>query len=400
MVDFSLNEEQQLLQKTARDFAENEIKPVVEEIEKMDRTKFTPWDKCRDVVKKGHALGFTTLLIPQEYGGGGLGCLENVIVQEELGAADVGIAAAYFNCSATAPMLIIAGGTEEQKKKWLGEICSSEVHILASAGSEPDQAGSDTLCPYPDPRLGLRTLARREGDEYVINGCKSGFITNAGVAKSYYVQARSDLDKPPLESTSIFYVPAGLPGFKIGKREELIGWKTAHNAEVYFEDMRVPKECLLGEEGHGLPIFVIHGLPYIGTGFAAVYVGLARAAYEYALDYAKQRVSWLVPIINHQAVGAMLADMFVDYQAARLMVWDSAYAADSKAGMSAGIKAISAKTFATEVAIKNAQNCVKILGSYGIATAYKAGKYLCDAWIGYSCDGTNTVLRLQLVNFL
>jgi alkylation response protein AidB-like acyl-CoA dehydrogenase len=400
MVDLSLSEEQQLLQKTARDFAENEIKPVAEEIESMDRTKFTPWDKCEDLVRKGTKLGFTTILIPEEYGGGGMGCMENVIIQEELGAADVGIASAYFNCTATAPMLIINGGTEAQKRKFLSEICSSDVHVLASAGSEPGQSGSDSLCPYPDPSLGMRTTARRDGDDYIINGAKSGFITNAGVAKSYYVIARNDLKKPPLESTSIYYVSADLPGINIGKREELIGWKTAHNAEVYFEDVRVSKDSLLGDEGESLPIFIIGGLPYIGTGFAAVYTGLARASYEYAVDYARKRVSWLQPIIKHQAVAAMIADMAVDYQAARLMVWDSAYAADSNAGMEAGLKALSAKTFATEVAIKNAQSCVKVLGSYGIATAYKAGKYLCDAWIGYSCDGTNTVLRLQLASFI
>ncbi len=400
MVDFRLSEEQLLLQKTARDFAEREVMPAAEDIKMVKDPNFLPWDRCRDLVKKGKQLGFTTLLIPEEYGGEGLGCMENVIIMEELGAADVGIASAYFNCTVTAPTLIMAGGTNEQKEKWLRDICEGEAHVLASAGSEPDQSGSDTLCPDPDPSMGMRTFAKKVDNDYIINGVKSGFITNAGAASTYYVHARTDSAKPPHESTSLFYVNADTPGFKIGKREELIGWKTAQNAEVFFEDMRVPADCMLGEEGLGLGIFVIDGLPFIGTGFAACYLGLARAAYEYALNYARERVSWKKPIIQHQAVAAMLADAAVDTQSARLMVWDSAFSADTNLGFETSAKALAAKTFATDVAIKNAQMGVKVLGSYGIASAYKAGNYLCDAWIGYSCDGTNDVLRLHLANFL
>lgn len=400
MVDFRLSEEQLCLQKTARDFAENEVAPLAEEIQKEGRSDILPWEKCKGLIKQGKNLGFVTILIPEQYGGEGMGCMENVLIMEELGAADVGIASAYFNCTATAPRLIIAGGTEDQKEKWLREICEREAPVLASAGSEPGQAGSDTLCPDPNPQMGMRTFAKKNGNDYVINGQKSGFITNAGAAFAYYVHARTDYEKPPHESTSLFYVHADTPGFNIGKREELIGWKTAQNAEVYFEDMRVSQNNQLGEEGLGLGIFVIDGLPFIGTGFAACYLGLARAAYEYALGYARERISWGQPIIKHQAVASMLADAAVDTQSARLMVWDSAFSADTNLGFETSAKALAAKTFTTDVAIKNSQMGVKVLGSYGIASAYKAGQYLCDAWIGYSCDGTNTVLRLHLANFL
>lgn len=396
MIDFSLTEEQTMLQKTAKDFAEKEINPVVEEIEKMDQTKFTPWDKVRPIFKKAARLGLTSLLIPEEMGGGGMGCIDNVLVMEELAVADMGIASAYFNLSNTAPRLIDVGATPDQRGKWLKEIAAADDHIISSAGSEADQAGSDSLCPIPDPKFGMRTFARKDGDSYVINGSKSAFITNAGAAKYYFVIARTDLNKPQMESTAVFYVPANTPGLSIGKRTHLIGWKTAMNAEVFLDDVRVPKESRLGgETGEFLPLFIMKGLPFIGTGFAGNHVGLARAAYEYALQYSKERVSWGQPIIKHQLITSMLADMWVNYQAARLVTWDAAYACDT-GSMLAPIKSAAAKTYSNDAARANAESCVKVLGSYGITMEYKAQRYLSDAWIGYSCDGTNQMLRLHM----
>jgi len=403
MVDFRLSEEQSLLQKTARDFAKNEIKPIVKEIIEMERagTKFKPWDLCQKMYRKGAKLGFTTLLIPEKYGGGGMGCMDNVVLLEELGAGDVGIAAAYFNMSITPPKIIVVLGTEEQREKWLKELCSADPHPLASAGSEPDTAGSNGFCLSPDPSLGIKTYARREGDGYVINGTKSGFITNAGVAKNYFVMARTDLKKPHFESTSLFYVPAAvdLPGFTVGKRTELMGWRTAQCAEVFFDDVRIPKETLLGQEGGMSPSLTSEALPYIGIGLAACYVGLARSTYEYALKYAQERVSWGQPIIRHQAVALMLADMIVDTQLARLAVWDAAYATDTRSELLTIItKEFSSKCFAIDVAIKNAENAVKVLGSYGITREYQASKYLSDAWVGYPCHGTHQMLKIHMMN--
>lgn len=396
MIDFNLTEEQALLQKTAKNFAEKEIAPAAEEIEKMDPGKYTPWDKVRPIFKKAAGLGLMSILIPEEFGGGGLGCIDNVLIMEEMSVADMGIASSYFNLSITAPRLILVGATPEQRVKWLKDITSADDHVISCAGSEADQAGSDSLCPIPDPKFGMRTFARKDGDSYVINGTKSAFITNAGAAKYYFVIARTDLNKPQMESTAIFYVPANTPGLSIGKRTHLIGWKTAMNAEVYLDDLRVPKEWRLGgEAGEFLPLFIMQGLPFIGTGFAGNHVGLARAAYEYALQYSKERVSWGQPIIKHQLVTSMLADMWVNYQTARLLTWDAAHTVDS-GSMMAPIKSAAAKTYASDVARLNAENCVRILGSYGITMEYKAQKYLSDAWIGYSCDGTNQMLRLHM----
>ena len=399
MIDLTLSSEQDLLRKTARDFAEKEIRPVADEIDRMDRAKEMPWDKVRPVYQKAARLGFTSLLIPEEYGGQGGTCIDNVLLQEELAAVDMGIAASYFNVTITGAVMISMGGTEEQKRAWLGEISRNDTAMLASAGSEADQAGSDSLCPYPDPKMGMRTFARRDGDGFVINGAKSAFITNAGAASHYFVMARTDLDGPPMMSTSVFYVPATTPGLSVGKLTELIGWKSVQNAEVYLDDVRVPASAELGGGGAGLGLFLFKALPFIGVGFAACHVGLARAAYEHALEYAQQRISWGVPIIKHQAVAGMLADMWVDLQAARLITWDAADAAD-RGDFSAMVKSPAAKTFAVDTAIRNAGRAVKTLGSYGITREYQAGKLLCDAWIGYPCDGTGQMLRLHMMNFL
>jgi len=153
----------------------------------------------------------------------------------------------------------------------------------------------------------MKTLAQRDGDTYVINGNKSALITNAGIADAYFIMARTDLDKPMRESMSMFYIPADTLGLKFGKKTEMIGWKPSHHAELYLDNVRVPASNLIGQEGQAAALLML--LPEVAIGLAASYVGLARAAYEYALNYAKQRVSWGRPIIEHQAVALKLANI-------------------------------------------------------------------------------------------
>lgn len=401
MVDFTLSDEQALYQKTARDFAGKEIRQAAEAIARMDRSQGqTPWELCRPVYAKGCQLGFHKLLIPEQYGGLGGGCLDNAVIMEEMGAVDMGIAASYFNVSMTAPVIIMKGGNDAQREHWLTQIAAADDYVLASASSEANVAGADSLCPIPDPKIGLKTTARRDGDHYVLNGSKAGFSTNAGAARSFFIMARTDLSKPGYESTSMFFVPADSPGLTVGKKTELIGWKTAMHAEVYLDDVKVPVENRIGEEGANFGLFFMEVIPYLAAGLAACYVGMARAAFEYALEYATQRVSWGQAIINHQAVGLKLAEMMVDVEAARLMVWKLAAAADSGDMGVALMQSPAAKTFAVDAAIRNAERAVKILGGYGVAAEYATGRFLNDAWIGEACDGTRDMLLLNMLNTL
>lgn len=397
-MDYALTEEQQLLQRTARGFARREITPVAERIHRQTRRNVEPWPECETMYRKGRELGFTNLLLPEVYGGLGLRCIDAVIALEELGAADVSIAADYFSLNATVPLIILAAGSEEQKKAWLPGICANAPLLLSGALSEPNVAGSELFCPVPDARLGIRTLARRDGEVYVISGQKSAFITNAGLADHYFVLARTSLDTPQFDSISIFYVPADTPGLTVGSRTEMIGWHTSRHAEVCLDAVRVPASRRIGDEG--VAARVMAGLPQMPICLAACFVGLARAAYDCAFRYAQSRKSGGVAIREHQSVALKLADMYVDLQTARLLVRDAALAVDNNPVEAATLKAPAAKTHAVDVAIRNAQRAVEILGGYGITTEYPAGRYLNDAWVGYACDFTREVLRLGMAGFL
>ncbi|GAB1543557.1 acyl-CoA dehydrogenase family protein [Scytonema sp. NUACC21] len=398
MIDFSLTQEQGMLVSRARDFAQNEVKPIVQIIEESGDREIEPWDFCKRVFHKGCELGFTSLLLPKKHGGVGGNCVDLVLVLEEIGAVDVSIASSYFNLTAAMSLFVTRAATEEQQKRILSFINSGQPHLFSAAESEPNVATSDLFCPIPDATIGMKTFAQRDGNDYILNGKKSSLVTNAGIADAYFIIARTALDRPLHQSMSIFYVPAETPGLKFGKRTEMIGWKPSHHAEILLDNVRVPASNLIGQEGEAAKLLML--LPEVAIGLAASYVGLARAAYEYALDYAKHRVSWGRPIIQHQAVALKLADMMVNTQAARLMVWDAARTADTNPQLAATVKAPAAKTFAVDTAIKNAQTAVEILGGYGVTKEALTGKFLADASIGYSCDFTREVLRLGLVNFL
>lgn len=398
MIDLCLTEEQQLLRDSAQEFAQEEIRPVAERIARTPALREQPWPECRELFRKGVDLGFTRLLLPEEYGGMGRKTIDAVILFEELGAADVSIAGDYFSLTATVPLAIVAGGTEEQKRDWLGELCSGPALLLAGALSEPSVAGSELFCPTPDPRLGIRTLARREADSYVINGQKSAFVTNGGIADRYFLLCRTSLETPQSDAISIFYVPADTAGIRPGKRTDMIGWHASHHAELFLDSVRVAASRRIGAEGQGLMLMA--ALAHMPVCLGACFVGLARAAYEYALAYSKERHSWGMPIGRHQAVALKLADMYADVQAARLLVWDAASSLDSNSQEAGTLKAPLAKTAAVDAAIRNAQRCVEILGGYGITTEYAAGRFLQDAWIGYSCDFTRDLLRLGMAAFL
>ncbi|MFM2042980.1 MAG: hypothetical protein RLY86_1556 [Pseudomonadota bacterium] len=397
MIGFTLTEEQLLLQKTARDFARQEIAPVVRRLRHQPQGADT-WAAVRPIIAKGAGLGFMRLLLPEVQGGLGGTCLDACLLMEELGAADVGIAADYFSLTACMPLMIVRGGTAEQQARLIPPFVSDSGFIAAGAQSEANVGGSELMSMDPDPKLGPKTTAKRAPGGYSLTGSKSAFITNAGVAEGYFIIARTDPAAPVAQSLTIFWVPADSPGLSHGPNTELIGWKASHHAELYLDSVFVPEENRIGGEGAAGMLFA--RLPEMPVCLAACFVGLARAAYDYALDYAKTRVSNGKPIIQHQAVALKLADMAVDVQAARLLVWDAAAACETDWMTAAALKGPAAKTAAVDAAIRNAERAVQILGGYGVTTEYDAGAMLTDAWVGYACDFTRDVLRLGMVPFL
>ena len=395
MIDLRLTDEQLLLQQTARDFARAEIAPVAERVarERLEE----PWPACEAMFRRGWDLGFTRLLLPEQYGGGGARMIDAALLLEELGAADVAIAADLFALNMTVPLIVLAGGSEAQREQLLGGIVARPV-VLSGALSEPNVAGSELFTQDPSPQHGIRTRARRDGDRYLIDGQKSAFVTNAGIADHYFVLARTAADRPLWESISVFFVDAGTRGLSTGKRTRMSGWLTGHHAELTLDRVEVPVDRLIGGEGAGARI--MGSLPQMPIGLAAAYVGLARTTYEYALDYAGRRQSMGVPIARHQAVALKLAEMYADYQIARLTLWDAALDCDVDPMRAATLKAPLAKTLAVDAAIRNAERAVQILGAYGVTEEYPTARWLNDAWIGYSCDFTRDMLRLGMVPFL
>lgn len=401
MIDFSLAEEQLMLQKTAREFAQNEVKPVVLEYEKNTDPSQAVIPLNSDLYKKATKLGFTKMLWPKEYGGSGLGDLELVIVLEEFAAVDVGFAA-HINSFNSGPLgVFFRGANEELRKKYLEEVDAEGIVLIGGCLNEPG-GGSETMCMIPDPKMGIKTYARKEGDYYVINGSKIIFSTGAGQAKYYTVLARTDLTKPQMEAASIFLIPADTPGLTIAKTTDKICWRTVPHAEIYLENVRVPKKYIIEPEGKALafpPIFTIDLL-----GASIFSVGVARAAFEYAVDYAKNRVVWGQPIIKNQAIAVMLADMQIEIEAARLMVWKTAWLNDLhfRRGEFDFYHTWGSmqKVFAGEMGIRVVEKAINICGCYSLTKDLPLEKYMREALVGPITCWPNTIHRLQIANAL
>ncbi len=389
MIDFSLTEEQKALQETARRFAINEIRPVAEE---LDRAHNPEKSFPLELIKQGMQLGFGTILIPEKYGGLGGNLIDCSLVTEELAYGDTGVADVIW-VTMSMSRIINMGGNEAQKEKWLRAICEDETgtFIIGGGMTEPS-GGSEIFCPLPDPSFGVRTTAVKNGDHYVINGRKS-FITSGGVSKLYIILARTNKSVSNMEGCSIFLVPEGTPGLSFGKIEEKMGHRLSVVREIIFEDMQVPREYMIGEEGDGFRILLE---VYEGNGVAAgsAAVGLARAAYDAALQYAQDRVIWGQPIMQYESVGSKLADMRMKIEASRALIWKLAWAAEnpqqskglSKLGSMAKVLPAS---FVREITIQ----AMEILGGYGYMMEFPVEKYVRDAMLFPIYDGTNDLLK-------
>ncbi len=374
-MDFALNDEQKALKQTVHEFAENEIRPVSME---LDEKGDFDWE----VVRKAAKLELTFSGVPEEYGGPGLSMLDNVIVIEELGWGCMGVAACIaLNQIAILP--ILQAGTEDQKKEYLGRLTDPDNPILCAFGLTEPEAGSDAAS--------LKTRAVRDGDDYVINGNKC-FITNGGVSDFYTIFATVDPEKK-YQGITAFIIEGDTPGFSIGKIEHKMGMRASQTAELILEDVRVPAVNVLRGEGQGFYV-AMETLDTSRPGVGAIGVGLARAAFEEALAYSKQRVQFGRPICRQQAIGFMLADMATKVDYARLLCYRAAWMLDQ--GIDAVKESSMAKFVGTDVAMEVCTDAVQIHGGYGYMKEYLVEKFFRDAKILQIVEGTNQIQRLVL----
>jgi len=381
MIGFTLSDEQLAIQKLARDFAEREIKPVVPEFER-DQSG----ERAEGVLRKAAKVGLLGLPVPVEFGGGGGGNLECCLVEEEIAAACGGIATA-MGASWFAQTPVMMAATPEQRQRWFPLFAATEeANICCMAMTEP-QGGTDIENPHLEART-IRTIVRADGDLLTVNGHKL-WPSNSDNACLYTVVATVD---PGLgeAGSCLVLVPRGTPGLSVGRPYKKMGMDADRNGDIYFDNVQVHPSHLLGKVGDGARLLQ-RTLIYNRTGAAAIAVGIARGAFESALQYAKERMVAGAPMMQHPLISAMLGDMATSIDAARLLVLRSAWFNSNR---QANMRwASMAKVFATDMAMKVTTDCVQIMGSYGYSKEGGVEKYMRDAKITQISIGANEFTR-------
>jgi acyl-CoA dehydrogenase len=370
-VSFSLTDEQKELRALAREFAEKEIRPLEAECDVAMRHPV-------EVIEKAHELGLMNLHVPEEYGGPGLSAFDGMLVGEELywGCSGIGTSVTA-NSLGSGP--VIGFGSDEQKREWLTPLI--EKPILASFGLSEPGAGSDVAS--------LKTTAVRDGDDYILNGSKT-FITNAGYAAWSTIFAKTDK-----KEMSCFVVPMDAPGVTIESHLDKMGQRATDTSAFALQDVRVPAANLIGNEGDGFKI-AMATLDATRPGTAVGAVGVAQAAYEHSVEYAKQRVTFDMPIAMHQGVNFMIADMATEIEAARLLCWQAAWMLDQGYGRKATLYSSFAKRFAADTAMKVTTDAVQVFGGYGYMKEYPVEKLMRDAKLFQIYEGTSQIQRLVI----
>lgn len=379
-MDFALSPQHQELKEWAHGFAEREIRPAAAE---FDEREDFPWE----VLQKAAKVGLLAYAIPEAYGGGGISsAVANVAIIEELFWGCAGIATAMGGIGLAA-LPIMEMGSEEQKQKWLTRFTNpDDVRLGAMCLTEP-QAGSDVV--------NMSTRAVRQGDEYVINGTKT-FITNGGIADVYVVFAKTD-PEAGYAGVSAFVVDGSSAGLKGGKKFKKLGLRASHTAEVHFDNVRVPVDNRLGPEG-GAFLGAMKMLEHSRPSVAMAAVGVARAAYEYALAYAKGRVQFGRPIYHNQAVSFGLADMRTKIDAGRLLAYQAAWRVDQ--GLSCNLEGSMAKAFCGDMAMEVTTQAVQTLGGYGYMRDFPVEKWFRDAKIMSIYEGTTQIQKRVMTELL
>ncbi|MDJ0786811.1 MAG: acyl-CoA dehydrogenase family protein, partial [Myxococcota bacterium] len=373
-MDFSLSEDQLVLQESARRFAREQIAPVAGD---FDQSGEFP----HEIMKKAWELGFSSVSIPSEYDGVGLNLVDSCLVVEELAWGCSGMATSIMaNDLGLTPILV--GGSEDQKKEWLGKLTGDTFTQIAFCLSEPE-AGSDVA--------GLQLLCEKDGDDYVLNGTKC-WITNGGVADLYTVFATQDRGSRHKGITA-FVMPSNLPGITPGKKEDKMGQRASDTRVIHFDNVRVPAAYRLGEEGQGFKI-AMKTLDTTRPSIGALACGIAQRALDESLAYAQERKAFGFPIVGFQAVQFMLADMAKDLEAARLLTRQSASMIDQ--GLPASKYSSFAKCFSTDMAMKASTDAVQIFGGNGYTKEYPVEKLMRDAKLMQIYEGTNQIQRLVI----
>ncbi len=377
-MDFNFTEEQKILKKMVRDFAEKEIRPHVLE---WDEKQIFP----KDLFHKMGELGFLGVVIPEEYGGAGYGYVEYALIVEEISRVDgsIGLGVAAHNSLCTSHIYMF--GNEEQKKRFLVPLAKGEA-IGAWGLTEPG-SGSDAGA--------MKSTAKKQGDYYILNGTKQ-FITHGTYGDIYVVMARTNPEAGK-HGISAFILDKSIEGFRPGKKENKCGMRASDTSELIFEDAKVPADRLLGKEGEGFK----NALAILDGGrisIAAYCLGMAQGAYEEAVKYSKERIAFGKPISSLQAIQFKLADMATKIEAARLLVYQAAALKD--AGQNVNKISAMAKLYASETAVWVANEAVQIHGGYGYIKEYPVEKFYRDAKLGTIGEGTSEIQRLVIARSL
>jgi acyl-CoA dehydrogenase len=407
VIDFSLTPEQLQLQQVAREFARDHIHPLAAEYDRRTSPDETfPWE----IYEKGNELGFNKALIPEKLGGPGLGNLDVAIMLEELAWGDVGVALTYLaHWLALRPLIV--GGSDEQRERFLAPIvadadgrqlaaiCATEhgtagdlsprdhLHQAADrrGGITPEDFATNFTVPAGERRE-MTTTAKPDGDDFVINGTKR-FITNGPAASVYLVIASMDPSKPDNEVTGAFMVAADAPGISIGTVEDKMGHRLSKMSEVIFENVRVPRS-------DAIPLLATaHGLASSTTNVGALMVGVARAAYEAALEYSKTRYKGGNQIIFHQAIGMKLTEMAIGIKTGRLLTYQAAWETD-QGGLIGAVQPM-AKVYCSDMALQVTLEAQQIFGGYGYLRDFPVEKWVRDARVGPIYDFTNEMLKVN-----
>jgi alkylation response protein AidB-like acyl-CoA dehydrogenase len=374
IMNFDLSEEHLMIQKAARDFAQNELKPGV--IERDEHQKFPS-----EQIRKMGELGFLGMMVDPKYGGGGMDTISYVLAMEEISKVDASASVVMSVNNSLVCWGLENYGSESQKQKYLVPLAKGEI-IGAFCLSEPE-AGSDATSQH--------TTAIDAGDHYILNGTKN-WITNGSTASVYLVIAQTDVAKGH-KGINALIVEKGMPGFTIGPKENKLGIRGSDTHSLMFTDVKVPKANRIGEDGFGFK-FAMKTLTGGRIGIASQALGIAAGAYELALQYSKERKAFGVPISQHQAIQFKLADMATEIEAARLLCYKAAWMKDQN--LDYGLSSSMAKLFASRVAMETTVEAVQVHGGYGFVKEFHVERLMRDAKITQIYEGTSEVQKIVI----